>query len=188
MDPHRLFRYLAVAALAATYVTILLGGNVMASDSGLACPDWPTCHGTLTPPLSGPTGVEWTHRLSALATSLLVGAVAVTALAVERRRPVLLRLALASAAAVVSQAVLGGIVVESDLAVLVVLAHLALATVLFALLLALALLANLRHVPRRWRSWALEASVEHPPAEGPLPAVPAPATGPETSPAPPSPA
>lgn len=162
MDSHRIFRYLVVAAVAASYVTILLGGNVMASDSGLACPDWPTCHGSLTPPLSGPTGIEWEHRLSAVVLSALVGAVAVLALAAERRRPILLRLSLASAATVLSQALLGGVVVESDLTVAVVLAHLALATVLFALLLALALLANLRFIPPRWRSWANEASAETP--------------------------
>jgi cytochrome c oxidase assembly protein subunit 15 len=57
MEKHTLFRLLAVAAFFATYVTIVLGGNVMASNAGLACPDWPTCHGTFAPPLAGATAI-----------------------------------------------------------------------------------------------------------------------------------
>ena len=181
MDGHRLFRYLAIAAFAACYVTILLGGNVMASDSGLACPDWPTCHGSLMPPLSGGTGIEWSHRLSAFALSLVTAALAVVGLLVERGRPVLLRLSVGAALTVVAQALLGGLVVESDLAILIVLLHFALATVLFAVLLILAFVANWKSVPQRWMEWARTAGDELPPSErlkrarsepGPTPSTP----------------
>ncbi len=36
-------RYLALISAAATYALIILGGTVRATDSGLACPDWPRC-------------------------------------------------------------------------------------------------------------------------------------------------
>ncbi|MCI4350552.1 MAG: COX15/CtaA family protein [Thermoplasmata archaeon] len=158
MHGHDIVRYLAIGALLASYVTILLGGNVMASDSGLACPDWPTCHGSYTPPLAGGTGIEWSHRLSALVLSLLIAMLTVAALLYERSRRVLLNLTFLCAGTVVVQAVLGAVVVRSDLSTAVVLLHLGLATLLFAALLVLAFLANLREVPRRWVAWAWKAT------------------------------
>ncbi|HKV89867.1 MAG TPA: COX15/CtaA family protein [Thermoplasmata archaeon] len=162
MQRHTLFRLLAVAAFAATYVTILLGGNVMASDSGLACPDWPTCHGTLLPPFSGSTAIEWSHRVSALVTGLLVAAMTFVGLVSERRRPVLRGLSVCAALLVLAQAFLGGLVVETDLVVGIVLLHFLLATILFGLLLLIAFLANLREIPRRWAAWAERVADEEP--------------------------
>jgi heme a synthase len=160
---HRLFGWLAAIAFGACYVTVLLGGNVMASGSGLACPSWPTCFGRqVIPPLTGAAGVESMHRVGALVLSLLVLAVTMGAILWERRRPALLRLALASGVTVVVQAVIGAVVVETGLAVGVVLLHFAVATVLFLLLLILALVANLRFLPRRWTEWALEAGTDAP--------------------------
>jgi cytochrome c oxidase assembly protein subunit 15 len=162
MHRHTLFRLLAIAAFAATYVTILAGGNVMASDSGLACPDWPTCHGTLLPPLSGPTAIEWSHRVSAFVTGVLVATLALVGLVSERRRPVLRGLAVGAAVLVLAQALLGGLVVETSLVVGLVLLHFLLATILFGLLLLVAFLANLRDIPRRWAVWAENAADEEP--------------------------
>ncbi|HEV2428435.1 MAG TPA: COX15/CtaA family protein [Thermoplasmata archaeon] len=165
MDGHRIFRLLTLVAFLATYVTMLLGGNVMASDSGLACPDWPTCHGSLSVPWSGSVGIEWSHRVSALVLSVLIVALALVGLFAEARRPVLRNLALGALGLVVAQALLGGLVVRSDLSVPIVLAHFTLATLLFALLLVLAALAHLKEVPKRWIDWARAASTESAPAE-----------------------
>jgi cytochrome c oxidase assembly protein subunit 15 len=162
MERHTAFRWLAVGAFAATYVTILLGGNVMASDAGLACPDWPTCHGTLLPPLAGATAIEWSHRVSAFVTGVLVSALAIVGLVSERRRPVLRGLSVTAALLVGAQALLGGLVVESELVVGVVLLHFLLATILFGLLLLIAFLANLREIPKRWTDWAERAAEEEP--------------------------
>jgi cytochrome c oxidase assembly protein subunit 15 len=162
MQRHTAFRLLAIAAFAATYVTILLGGNVMASDSGLACPDWPTCHGSLLPPFSGATAIEWSHRVSAFVTGLLVAAMTIVGLASERRRPVLRGLSVCASVLVLAQALLGGLVVETSLVVGVVLLHFLLATILFGLLLLIAFLANLREIPKRWASWAERVADEEP--------------------------
>ncbi|MCI4363403.1 MAG: hypothetical protein L3K13_03750 [Thermoplasmata archaeon] len=160
---HRLFGWLAALAFGACYVTVLLGGNVMASGSGLACPSWPTCFGRqVIPPLTGAAGVESMHRVGALVLSVLVLALTFGAILWERRRPALLKLSLASGVTVVVQAVLGAIVVETGLAGGVVLLHFAVATILFLLLLVLALVANLRFLPRRWTTWALEAGKDAP--------------------------
>jgi heme a synthase len=164
MSGHDRFRYVAAGAFLLCYVTILLGGNVMASDAGLACPDWPTCHGTLWPVLSGPTGVEYAHRIAGFFLSVVVLGLAILGWAYEATRPVLRRMAVGALALVVGQALLGGLVVESGLGIGLVLVHLTLATFLFGLLLLLALLANLREIPPHWIAWAHRVAEERPPS------------------------
>jgi len=166
MNGHRFFRGLSVVVFVGTYITILTGGNVMASGSGLACPDWPTCSGSLIGPLSGAMGIEWAHRLTALGLSILVLGLALAAILFESRRPILRNIALASLLSVVAQALLGGLVVKSDLVVGLVLTHLALATVLFGLTFLLAILSNLREIPKHWVEWAMRAEEEQAPTPG----------------------
>jgi heme a synthase len=45
----RSYRALAVPTAVAAYLLVLLGGLVRISGAGLACPDWPLCHGWLSP-------------------------------------------------------------------------------------------------------------------------------------------
>jgi heme A synthase len=63
-------RRLAVAAAFLTVVLIVAGGVVTNTDSGLACPDWPTCFGSPMPTMAGGVAVEHTHRLVATAVGL----------------------------------------------------------------------------------------------------------------------
>jgi cytochrome c oxidase assembly protein subunit 15 len=49
-----------------TFDLIILGALVRATDSGLACPDWPLCYGQLAPAMDMQIFLEWFHRLSAL--------------------------------------------------------------------------------------------------------------------------
>jgi cytochrome c oxidase assembly protein subunit 15 len=163
---HDLFRSAALVACMLCYVTILLGGNVMASDSGLACPDWPSCfgNGNYLPALQGGVALEWTHRVSAFFLSVSILLLALLGVAYERQRRVLLRTSLLALGLVVTEALLGGLVVESQLVVDLVLIHLAIATILFGVLLILALLSNLREMPRRWVDWARRAADEATPA------------------------
>ncbi len=70
-------RNLSLASLVLTYGLIILGGWVRATNSGLSCPDWPTCYGQwwLTPADFAALGdvgyhyyqvmLEWVHRLIA---------------------------------------------------------------------------------------------------------------------------
>lgn len=190
MRGHELFRYAAVAAFVACYVTIILGGNVIASDSGLGCPSWPSCNGTFNvlPSTSGASAVEWAHRVSAFFLAVAIVILCAFALTYERRRPVLLKLSVFSLALVIALALLGGAVVDSSLNIGLVLLHFALATVLFGVLLVLVLLSNLRSLSRRWVSWAVKAGEEQEPdpyASAPAPgakdgtAHPGPSPGPE---------
>ena len=63
-------RRLAAAAAFLTLVLIVAGGLVTNTDSGLACPDWPTCFGSPMPHMVGGVAVEHTHRLIATAVGL----------------------------------------------------------------------------------------------------------------------
>jgi heme A synthase len=179
MRGHDLFRCATLFAVVLCYATILLGGNVMASDNGLACPSWPSCYGNgnFLPAFQGGAAVEWSHRVMAffLASSVLV--LAVLAVAFERGRPALLRMSAVALGLVVTEALLGGLVVKSSLSVTLVLTHLAIATALFGLLLVLALLANFRELPTRWVAWARRALEENP-----APAVRNPGSTPEPFP------
>src|SRR6188768_3396482 len=81
------FAKLAVAAAVATYVLIVVGGLVRATDSGLGCPDWPLCFGEWTPPAELHAWIEHSHRLvAAVAVGPLVAAVGLITLFSARRR------------------------------------------------------------------------------------------------------
>ena len=164
MRGHDLFRFAAVIACALCYLTIILGGNVITTGNGLACPDWPSCfgNGNYLPALNGGAGIEWTHRVSAFVLSVSVLALTFLGVAFERGRKALLRLSVGALALVVTEAFLGGLVIETSLLAWVVLVHLAIATALFGILLVLTLLANLREMPRRWIDWARRAADEDP--------------------------
>ncbi len=176
-----LFRYAAVLACILCYVTIILGGNVITTDNGLACPHWPTCfgNGNYFPTVTGGAAIEWSHRVSAFVLSVSILGLALLGLAFARGRRILMRLSLLALALVVGEALLGGLVIESSLKAEIVLLHLAIATALFGILLIVAVLANLRQLPRRWIDWARRAVEEAPVARTSPPAAPPPRPSPD---------
>jgi heme o synthase len=137
----------AVATAFATYLLILIGGLVHGTGSSLACPDWPTCYGTLMPKMEGGVLVEHSHRLAAgtvvvltLALALLLqwGPARLTAGAqvqLRRLRP----FGWLAVALVVIQALLGGITVLLRLPTPVSTAHTAISLLFFLTLFYVAL-------------------------------------------------
>jgi heme A synthase len=178
-----LFRYAAIVACLLCYLTIILGGNVITTDNGLACPHWPSCfgNGNLDPAVTGGAAIEWSHRVSAFVLSVGVLALAALGIAYARGRRVLVRLSCLALGLVITEALLGGLVIETSLLAWVVLLHLAIATALFGILLIVAVLANLRQMPRRWVEWARRAADETvaPPPRGEYAGPRAPAANPE---------
>jgi protoheme IX farnesyltransferase len=134
------FAKLAVAASIATYVLIVVGGLVRATDSGLGCPDWPACFGKWVPPAELHAWIEHSHRLvAALAVGPLVGAVGlITLFSTRRRDRPLLVAALVTGVLVILQALLGGQVVIQQLRAELVTAHLAMALTVLALTIVIA--------------------------------------------------
>jgi protoheme IX farnesyltransferase len=102
----------AIALAVATYILILIGGLVHGTGSSLACPDWPTCYGTLMPHMEGGVLVEHSHRLAAGTVTILTLALAVilTFRATPEQRP-LRPYGWLAVALVIVQALLGGITV-----------------------------------------------------------------------------
>jgi len=134
------FAKLAAAASIATYVLIVVGGLVRATDSGLGCPDWPLCFGAWVPPPDLHAWIEHSHRLvAAVAVGPLVGAVGlITVFTARRRDRVLLFAALGAGALVIVQALLGGQVVIQQLRAELVTLHLAMALSVLAVTIVIA--------------------------------------------------
>ncbi|HEY7755607.1 MAG TPA: heme o synthase [Actinomycetota bacterium] len=128
------FQKLSVATTASTVLLVAVGGLVRATDSGLGCPGWPTCHGRWIPPLEYHAIIEYSHRLLASVVVILVGLQAFVAWRRLRHEPRILRPSLAAVVLVLFQAALGGVVVEGGLEATIVAAHFATAMALVGVL------------------------------------------------------
>jgi heme A synthase len=113
---------------------IVLGGVVRATDSGLGCPDWPTCHGKLIPRWEKHTLIEYSHRLTASVAGVLVLGIAAWAWRSYRTVPAVLYPVLLAVALIILQASLGAVAVLNELPPEVVALHLGLALAILALL------------------------------------------------------
>ncbi len=128
------------------------------TDSGLACPDWPLCHGRIIPSFELSVILEYSHRLAASAVTVLVLATAASVWLFHRREPWLVIPASLSVVLLASQVVLGGITVLLELPSGVVLAHLAVAEVLMAAMVVMCVVAwdrggDTSLYQGRWKSW-----------------------------------
>ncbi len=68
----RLFRYILLAAVVATFLLIMMGYVVRFDGVEGACPDWPTCYGQVVLPADLAGRFEVAHRLFAAAAGLFV--------------------------------------------------------------------------------------------------------------------
>ncbi len=131
-------RRLAWAAVLAVFALMTLGNVVSATGSGLACPDWPLCHGRLIPPARADVLIEYGHRLAALGATVLILATVVVTLR-RATAPGLRRVAWWLPVLLAAQIGLGGITVLLGLPHLISTAHLVDALLILAGLLLLAL-------------------------------------------------
>jgi heme o synthase len=127
------FQKLAVATAAATILLFSVGGLVRGTGSGLGCSTWPSC----TPGALFPSGtihslIEFSHRFLVFVVSALALITAIVAFRDYRGVGKLLWPSIGALPLVIGQAVLGGIVVLTDLNPWWVTAHFAVAMALVA--------------------------------------------------------
>ena len=133
-SPPRAWAWAAIVALS---LLMTMGNIVSATGSGLACPDWPLCHGRLLPPAQSEVLIEFSHRLKAIPfTLLLLVTVVLTWRRTTARAP--RRLSLILVALLAAQIGLGGVTVLFKLPDLVSTAHLVNALLILAGLIVLA--------------------------------------------------
>lgn len=123
----RTFVYLALAALVVAIIQVTLGGVVRVTGSGLGCPDWPLCDGRVIPVFERTALVEFSHRLVATVVGLLSLSVAVVAWRRYRTELWILAPSLVGIFLVIVAALLGAVVVWTELVWWVRLIHLGLA-------------------------------------------------------------
>lgn len=149
----RTVRISARVAATAVFLLLIAGALVTSTESGLAVPDWPLAYGKLMPPMVGGILYEHGHRMIAALVSFFVGLQAGILLWGEPRRSVK-RLGLLAFAAILAQALLGGLTVLLLLPPAVSSAHAGLAQIVFALASAIALMTT-----RSWTSGEITGSV-----------------------------
>jgi cytochrome c oxidase assembly protein subunit 15 len=133
---------LGLATVVLTFTLIVIGSVVRTTGSGLACPDWPLCQGRILPPLQFNVLIEWSHRLVALLTSLMLFATVGWIFARPATRARLGGLAALAVVLLAAQVVLGALTVWKLLDPSVVSGHLAVALLLFVCLVTITLSAH----------------------------------------------
>lgn len=142
IDPLRGLRRLALVTAASTLLLIAMGGAVRATDSGLACPDWPACYGMWIPPADLNIWLEHSHRLWAGVVGLLIAGLVGWTLRRHRQHRALVVLSVTSAVLVLVQAGLGAAVVLFHLRAGLVTSHLGMSLIIVGCLLWIAALAR----------------------------------------------
>src|ERR1700730_12436042 len=149
---------IAWAATVVTYLLITLGGTVLATDSGLSCPDWPFCNGQAYYSGTYHAFLEQFHRFTSVAVSILIVLLVIGIIAWARKDRTLLTLAIAAPILLVIQIVLGGLTVLWKLPPQIITVHLATALAIFAVVITIAVLsgkpATSKELPAKTRKFA----------------------------------
>ena len=115
-------------------VIVLTGAAVRLSGSGLGCPDWPTCfQHRITSSSSIHSKIEFGNRLVTISLIVIIGATFLAAWLREKRRRDLIILSGALVLGVVADAILGALVVYSELNAYLVSLHMLLSLTMVVL-------------------------------------------------------
>ena len=121
------------------YSLMVIGGYVSAAGLGLTCPEWPLCPDGIMP--SEEYLIEWIHRLVAATTGSLVIATMVASL-INKNSDLKIKVTSSLATVfVITQIVLGAMVIDLKLHAVLVAIHLGIGILLFAMVLLTTLFA-----------------------------------------------
>jgi cytochrome c oxidase assembly protein subunit 15 len=120
----RAFLRITQLTLVIVVLNIVTGAAVRLTDSGLGCPDWPTCaQHRFTPALSLHQDIEYGNRMVVVVLCIVTAIALVAALRRVPRRRDLVWLATGLLGGVLGEAVLGAVVVYTKLNPYVVMTH-----------------------------------------------------------------
>ena len=141
-------QYLALATMIVLYSLMFIGGYVSAAGLGLTCPDWPLCPGGVLP--SEEYLVEWTHRLVAATTGMLIIATMIASL-INKNADMKIKFTSSLATVlVITQITLGALVIDTKLHAVLVAIHLGIGIWLFAMVLLTTLFAfRISKIPKK---------------------------------------
>jgi cytochrome c oxidase assembly protein subunit 15 len=114
LDSPTALRRLALASVVVNVLIVVTGGAVRLTDSGLGCPSWPACSGS-DPIPTHEFGIHKAIEFGNRTLTFVVGAVVLLTLLAAWRQRREARLALLAFLGIPAQAVLGGIVVLTEL-------------------------------------------------------------------------
>ena len=115
------------------YSLMFIGGYVSAAGLGLTCPEWPLCPDGIMP--SEEYLIEWIHRLVAATTGSLVIATMVASL-INKNADFKIKVTSSLATVfVITQIVLGAMVIDLKLHAVLVAVHLGIGILLFSMVL-----------------------------------------------------
>jgi cytochrome c oxidase assembly protein subunit 15 len=118
---------------------MVIGGYISAAGLGLTCPEWPLCPSGVLP--TEEYLIEWTHRLIAATTGALVIATMVTCL-INKNADLKIKVTSSLATVfVITQIILGALVIDLKLHAVLVAIHLGVGILLFAMVLLTTLFA-----------------------------------------------
>lgn len=121
------------------YSLMFIGGYISAAGLGLTCPEWPLCPNGIMP--SEEYFIEWTHRLIAATTGSLVIATMVASL-INKNSDLKIKITSSLATIfVITQIVLGAMVIDLKLHAVLVAVHLGIGILLFSMVLLTTLFA-----------------------------------------------
>ncbi len=135
-------RIAAWAGVVVTYFLIALGGTVLATNSGLSCPDWPLCYGQAYYSGTYQVFLEQFHRFTAATVSILIVLLLIGIIAWARKDRALLTMGIAAPMLLAIQIVLGGLTVLWKLPPQIITAHLGTALAIFAIVITIAVLSG----------------------------------------------
>jgi cytochrome c oxidase assembly protein subunit 15 len=145
----RAFLRVTQVTVVVVVLNIVTGAAVRLTDSGLGCPDWPTCsRHRLTPPLSFHPAVEFGNRLVVVVLCVATVVALVAALRRVPRRRDLVWLSAGLLGGVLGEAVLGAVVVYTKLNPYVVMTHFMVGIALLTDAVVLAMRARHEHRDR----------------------------------------